>query len=120
MAKLNMEIGQRIKNLRKQLGLSQDEFGAKLKIHGRQLGHYEIGQALPTIAVLARIADFCEVSLDHLYYGQDKKLAKRTQIADAELLDLCRRSDRLPKPQREKVKWVLKGVLDREGQGVEA
>ena len=109
-----MAIGNRLKELRKELNLTQDELGAKLGVHGKQLARYEIGKMMPSIKVLSKIADFCEVSLDYLVYGNDKKLASRSQINDAELLDMLRRIDRLKKPKRERLKWAIKGLLDKE------
>lgn len=110
----HMNIGERLKELRRELGLSQEEFGSKLKVHGKQLARYEIGKAVPAVKVLTKIADFCEVSLDYLVYGQDKRLAKRAQINDEELLEFLRRVDRLKKPKRERLKWALQGLLDKE------
>ncbi len=109
-----MTLGERIRNFRKQMGLTQDEFAAKLNMHGRQLARYEGGRTTPSINILAKIADFCEVSLDYLVYGQDKKIAKRANINDLELLDLLRRIDSLKKPQREKLKWAVQGLLKSE------
>jgi transcriptional regulator with XRE-family HTH domain len=107
-----MSIGKRIRDLRKELGLTQNQFGKKLGIHGRQLARYEEGVNTPSIDVLMKIADYCEVSLDFLAYGVDKKLAKRSQIDDTELLDLIRRVDNLKKAQRDKIKWAIQGLLN--------
>lgn len=107
-----MSIAKRIRDLRKELKLTQNEFGKKLGIHGRQLGRYEEGINTPSIDVLMKIADYCEVSLDLLAYGVDKKLSKRTQIQDNELLDLTRRVDNLKKSQRDKIKWAIRSLLN--------
>lgn len=109
-----MVIGNRIKKLRKELGLTQDELAAKIKIHGRQLGRYELGRSVPAINTIKKIANFCEVSIDYLIYGQDKKIAKRTKINDPEILDILRRMDNLKKPQRDKIKWAIKSLLNGE------
>lgn len=109
-----MKFNERIKTLRKEMGLTQDEFAKKLNINGRQLGRYEIGKMTPSISIIKNIAEFCEVSIDYLVYGHDKKMAKKSNISDMELLDVLRRTDKLKKPQREKIKWVIKGLLNGE------
>ncbi len=79
------------------MGLTQDEFASKLNMHGRQLARYEAGRCNPSIKVL-------------------KKIAKRSNINDLELLDLLRRIDRLKKPKREKLKWAIQGLLNTENK----
>ena len=107
-----MSIGKRIRSLRKELELTQNQFGEELGIHGRQLARYEEGINTPSITTLMKIADHCEVSLDYLAYGHDKKIAKRAKISDLELLDTLRRIDQLKKPQRDKVKWAIDSLLN--------
>ncbi len=109
-----MTLGERIRTLRKEMNLTQDQFAAKINMHGRQLARYEAGKSNPSINVLKKMADFCEVSLDYLGYGHDKKIAKRANINDLELLDLLRRIDTLKKPQRDKIKWAVQGLLNSE------
>lgn len=107
-----MSIGDRIKILRKELKLTQNQFGEKLGIHGRQLARYEAGINIPSIDILTKIADYCEVSLDFLAYGEDKKLAKRSKINDKELLELTKKIDNLKKSKRDKLKWAIHGLLN--------
>lgn len=107
-----MSIGQEIKNLRSQLSMTQDEFAERIGIHGRQLARYEIGTNKPSIEVLKKIADFCEVSLDMLIFGKDDYLSKRLKIADQDLLQLFRKIDHMKRPQREKYRWVLSSLIN--------
>lgn len=107
-----MSLGSRIRSLRKELGLTQNEFASKLGIHGRQLSRYEVDINIPSIDILIKIADLCEVSLDYLGYGTDKKLAKRSKINDNEVLELARRIDNLKKAKRDKLKWAVQGLLN--------
>lgn len=111
-----MSIGKRIRDLRKELELTQNQFGAKLGIHGRQLARYEEGINTPSIDILMKIADFCEVSLDYLAYGHDKQIARRAKINDLEILDLLRRMDRLKKTMRNRLKWAMGGLLSKQQQ----
>lgn len=106
-----MIIGESIRKFRKEMNLTQDEFAARLSMHGRQLARYEVGRSIPSIEIIKKIADFCEVSIDYLVCGQDKKMADRAKINDREVLDLLRRIDRLKRPQRDKLKWAIQGLL---------
>lgn len=108
----SMNVGNTIKALRKEMGLTQDEFASKIGLHGRQLARYEIGKNKPSINVIAEIAKFCEVAIDYLVYGQDSQLAERLKMKDPELLDILRMIDRLKKSERERVKWALHGLLN--------
>jgi len=107
-----MHIGDRIKKIRKEMQLTQDEFASKLKIHSKQLSKYESGRSIPILEITARIATFCEVSTDYLIFGEDKKLAGRIKISDLELIELFQRINRLKKTNRDKVKWIIKSALN--------
>lgn len=105
-------IGQEIKRLRSELNLTQDEFAQRIGIHGRQLARYEVGANKPSIEILKKIADFCEVSIDRMILGQDEYLSKRLKITDQDLLQLFRRIDRMKRPQREQFRWILSSLVN--------
>ncbi|MBL7069357.1 MAG: helix-turn-helix transcriptional regulator [Candidatus Omnitrophica bacterium] len=109
-----MELGSRIKKLRKNMKLTQDAFAGKLKIHPKQLAKYEAGRSIPSIDIIARMANFCEVSTDYLIFGEDKAIAKKTKIQDADLLEAFRRVNKLKKSDRDKIKWAVKSLLNGE------
>lgn len=111
-----MELGERIKKLRKDMKLTQDTFATKLRIHSKQLAKYEAGRTIPSINIIARIANFCEVSTDYLILGEDKILAKKTRVADMELLDYFRRVNKLKKVDRDRIKWAIKSLLNGEAE----
>lgn len=108
-----MAIGEEIRQLRNKLRLTQDEFAEKVGIHGRQLARYEAGTNKPSIEILKRIADFCEISLDRLVYGKDEYYAKRLKVTDQELLQLFRKVDRMERPQREQYRWILSSLINK-------
>ena len=109
-----MELHNKLRTLRKELGLTQKEFAAKLGIHLSQITKYEAGISLPSIPILSKIAHTCEISTDYLISGVDKELAKRSRINDVELLEILRQIDNLPKNRREKIKWAIKGIISSE------
>lgn len=58
-----MTIGERIKKLRQENGLSQKELGKKLNVSQQMIGQWETGKSNPKIETLKRIADTLEVGL---------------------------------------------------------
>lgn len=108
-----MKIKDTIKGLRKELKLTQREFASRINVHTGQLLRYEKGQSTPSVQVLKRIADFCEVSMDYLIDGHDEKLIKKTKIHDFKLLEILRRVDKLKRPQRDQLKWAIEALLDK-------
>lgn len=64
---MSKEIGYKIKTLRKNKKLSQEEMSIKAKISRSTLSNYETGRRTPHIKELTRIAGFFGVGLD--YFG---------------------------------------------------
>jgi transcriptional regulator with XRE-family HTH domain len=61
-----MNIQQKLKQLRTERGLSQEQTAAALNISRPTYGHYERGRSEPDTDTLKRIAKFFNVSLDEL------------------------------------------------------
>ncbi len=60
----------RLKELRKALGMTQQEFADKLNIKRNTIANYEVGRNEPIDAVLALICREFNVSVDWLKYGK--------------------------------------------------
>ena len=59
-------IGQRLREVRLQRGLSQQEAASRAGISMNSLYHYEKGNKVPSAVVLARLAEVLDVSADYL------------------------------------------------------
>lgn len=59
-------MGQRIKYLRKENNLSQDNLAVLLHVDRTTISGYESGNRIPKIYILIHIADIFHVSLDYL------------------------------------------------------
>ena len=59
-------LGQRLKELREEKGLTQKELSSILGINSVTYLHYEKDQREPPLALLADMAKFFEVSVDYL------------------------------------------------------
>ncbi len=62
-------IGERIRRLRRQQGLSQRDLAARIGTNGSQLSKYETGLTDPRPLVLGRIAGALETTTDFLITG---------------------------------------------------
>lgn len=63
-------FGERLRNLRKKLGLTQKQLAAKLDIRFGQLNKYECGASAPPIEKLALLARVLDTSVDFLLTGE--------------------------------------------------
>ena len=59
-------LGQRLKELREEKGLTQSQLAKLLNIHSVTYLHYEKEQREPPLSLLADIAQFYQVSVDYL------------------------------------------------------
>lgn len=59
-------LGQRLKELREEKGLTQKEIAEKFQIHSVTYLHYEKAQREPPLSLLADFAVFFGVSVDYL------------------------------------------------------
>lgn len=56
----------RLRNLRKEKGLSQTELAKELSITQRKISYLETGQLEPDLTTLLKISEYFEVSCDYL------------------------------------------------------
>lgn len=61
-----MELGNRLKRLREEKGISQIELGKAINISNVMLSRYEKNKRLPDYETLNKLADFYRVTIDYL------------------------------------------------------
>lgn len=69
-----VDIGNRIKKLRRKQGKTQTYFADMLFISPSYLALIESGKRVPTIEILAQIAKVSEVTLDYLVFGDESNV----------------------------------------------
>lgn len=80
--KISTSFGRIIKDLRTEIGISQDEFAKELGISKGAVSYYETGQRVPDIVVLSAFADYFGVSTDYLLgRTETKSIDEDMQIA---------------------------------------
>ena len=79
-----MEFNNRLYQLRKQKGFSQEELASRLNVSRQTVSKWEIGDSTPDMEKLAAISDLFEVSLDELILGKQTQVTKREDAAPSE------------------------------------
>ena len=70
------EIGQRIRNYRKQRGLSQEQLAEAVNISVTHMSHIETGNTKLSLPVLVALAGVLQVACDDLLSGNDDATAE--------------------------------------------
>ncbi|MCR4793290.1 MAG: helix-turn-helix domain-containing protein [Lachnospiraceae bacterium] len=76
------KVGQFLKELRKEKGITQEELAEKLGASGRTISRWETGANMPDISLLVEIADFYEVDVRELIEGERKKEMMNNDIRE--------------------------------------
>ena len=100
-----MNIGNKISDLRKKLGLSRDDLGKLVGTSGAVIGRYEREEITPSIEVAAKIANALEVSLDYLT-GETSTIVK-----DKKMLYRLELLQKISKKERETILHVMDSLL---------
>ena len=66
-----VSLGSRVRELRKERGMTQKEFGAMIGYSDRHIGSIERGERDLSYSALTRIACTCEMSLSEFFDGVD-------------------------------------------------
>ncbi len=106
---------ERLKQLRKENGLSQQRLSMETGIAQVTVSEYESGRNFPSVKTLLRLAEFFGVSTDYLLGLTDIRGTLRSGVSDdeAELLNNYRS---LPPSERLLVRSYLQALCDRRGK----
>ena len=72
-------MNNRIRELRKALGMTQEEFGAKVKLRPSTITNYEIGTRTPSPALISAICQAYGVNEHWLRTGEGEMFLPRTE-----------------------------------------
>lgn len=86
-------VGGRIKDIRRSMGLSQDQLGEKCGFHNSYIGGVERGERNVSLENLAKIADALHVEMKELFDFQIHKKMDEKEQAILETLALLRNLD---------------------------
>jgi transcriptional regulator with XRE-family HTH domain len=67
MATIKERFGERVQKLRKEMGISQEEFAARVGVHRTYMGFIERGERNPSLTKIYKISSVLKVSLSDLF-----------------------------------------------------
>lgn len=102
----------RIKELRKQSGMTQTELGRKLGVTKSTMSMWENDVHKPGIEILKKMADVFGVTVDTLICGNDVTIPPEYPKTE-EAKILVRGIDRLPREQREQALNVVRAMFSQ-------
>ena len=76
------KIGSFLKELRKEKGITQEEFAEKLNVSGRTVSRWETGSNMPDISLLVEIAEFFDVSIPEIINGERKSESMNEEVKE--------------------------------------
>ncbi len=68
-ASVSQRFGDRVRDLRKRAGLSQEKLGERCDLHRTEIGRLEQGEANPQLATIEKVARGLGVELGVLFEG---------------------------------------------------
>ena len=104
---INVEIGQNVKRVRENAGLTQESFAEMLGLGEKHISAIECGAAGLSLATLQRICILLSVPADMLIFGSPDK--DENDERTAALQFMMERLSRLPDKQF----WAAKDILDK-------
>jgi len=107
-----VEIGQKIKKLRKEKDWTQKELGKRTGIDYRNITKYETGAIKLSVKVLKRFADAFEISVDELIHDANE-IRPELLIQDKELLRQFQEVEKLEEAEKQAVKIILDALVTK-------
>ncbi len=83
------DIGKRIKNARKERGLSQEKLAEAVEVGTTHISHIEGGKTIPSLKVIVNIMNYLDLSPNYLFCGT-VDTAKSTLLEEsAKIFEEC-------------------------------
>lgn len=106
-----MKFNERLLDLRKKKGWSQEELGYKLDVSRQTVSKWEAGQTTPELEKLRNLAKIFEITVDELINENDEK-SEEKKIEDVENVSDETRSDgKKTKKKKSKIKFLFLYLL---------
>lgn len=104
---------ERLRLLRIQKGLSQNDLAKLMDVHNNNISRYERGESKPSAESLRILADALDVSTDYLYDGIEEDAAV-ADFEDKELLQMFQEIEKFSADKKGHIKAVLDAFIKSE------
>lgn len=101
-----MELANRLSQLRKEKGLTQQALAELTGTHPNVIGKYELGLAIPSVDMAGKLAHALNVSIDYLAGNDDI-------IVDNRLMDKIKSLLKLPEDVKNSVMYSLDKLIGK-------
>jgi transcriptional regulator with XRE-family HTH domain len=105
-----MNIGGKLKKLRKIRDISQDELSKALSISKTNIARYETNKQLPSAEIIKKLAEFFEVSADYFLFDEEKNIPS-ARIKNKTLLKQFEEVDSMSEVYRNLVVGLIDCVI---------
>lgn len=110
-----MEFNNRLYELRKQKGLSQEELAGRLNVSRQTVSKWEIGDTTPDMEKLAAISELFDISLDELVLGKKAEAVDQSSKVSGFLQSMedkvCTQENKTKVRKGLKIAGILAGIL---------
>jgi transcriptional regulator with XRE-family HTH domain len=108
-----MSFGNKVKQLRRQKKISQEELGKLIGCHPKHISKMENHNLVPYADTIKKIAEIFNVSTDYLLFDDVPHNTDLVRFNDSELVDLVFKIDTLSDKDRETAKNVLNALITK-------
>jgi len=105
-------IGENIRKLRKERGLSQKQLALSIGVDPTQYSRLENGKVVPALKSLLKVAKVLEVGLDQIVFSATDP-TEEVQISDKSLYEKVKLIDQLPEEEKQLVFKVMELALTK-------
>lgn len=95
-----VDFSVRLKQLRKDKHLTQEQVGRRIGVTASMVSSYETDIRLPSYEVMVKIADLFGVTVDYLLCREDKRFLDISPLSDDEAAVVCSMVELLKKRPR--------------------
>ena len=106
-----MSFGEKIKILRKENGLSQDQLSEKINGDGRQISRYENGKMMPSIEAVIKIAKTFNISIDYLLL--EDSIRKPLYTKENKLLEKFEEIQKLEEEDKKAISQLIDSLIKK-------
>lgn len=110
-----MEFNNRLYELRKQKGLSQEELAGRLNVSRQTVSKWEIGDTTPDMEKLTAISELFDISLDELVLGKKAETVDQSSKVSGFLHSIedkvCTQENKMKVRKGLKIAGILAGIL---------
>ncbi len=108
---ISPELSEKLKQARKQKGLTQGQLAQKIGADIQRISKYERGVLIPTTGIIVKLSNTLDVSLDYLLKNGKNRVTGK--VKDSELIDQFIQVDSLPEKDRHILKALLEAFIKK-------